>query len=131
MIQDVIGVAAEVERNERAAKFHPDQGGHDCSQVRPTVFLGRVDAPEAHLFRSGLQFAILFRLDAGGIFALVFQHLMFERHEFTVYETPDGLLNHFLFVAEREIHSRSLSVWLDAQYCYRAIVAQQSEGMLT
>jgi hypothetical protein len=53
------------------------------------------------------------------------QDFAFEGHEFAIYKTPYGLLNHFLFFGEGEIHCDLLvdvfslyALPLDDQYSY-------------
>src|SRR5260221_312058 len=42
--------------------------------------------------------------------------LIFERHKFAVHETTYGLLDHFLFVCQGEIHGGPFRLWLVALY---------------
>ncbi len=127
MIEDVVRCTAKGEGDQRAAHLHDDEGGHYGSQVGSSIFLGRVDAPEAQVSGFHLEGVIQFWFNTGGVFAFGLQDFAFEGHEFAIYKTPYGLLNHFLFFAEGEIHCDllvdvfSLYTRWDDQYSYFSI----------
>jgi hypothetical protein len=102
-VQDVVGGAAELERNERAAGLHGDDGAHHGAEVDPAVLLGGSNAPESGGLGLLLEILGLLGREAGAVLALVAQHLRLERDDFLLHEGADGVAHHLLFVGKREI----------------------------
>ncbi len=116
MVEDIISIATKGKRHKCAPHLNGDQGRHYCSQVGSSIFLWCIDTPEAQILCFHLEIMIEAGLDTRWIFAFSLHDLIFERHKFAVHETPYGLLDHFLFVCQGEIHGGPFRLWLVALY---------------
>src|SRR5580700_1733801 len=99
-VEDVVGRAAEPERDERPAGLHRHDRGHHRAEGDAAVLLGCVDAPPAAGLGLALELGQLAGLERGQPAALVAQHLVLERHDLLLDELPDRVADGPLLVRQ-------------------------------
>jgi hypothetical protein len=104
VVQDVVGLAAELEGQEGSAQFDLDDRRGDRVQAHAAVLGRRLHAPEVGLAGQLAQAGALLGVQAGrAALALAAQHLVLQRHELPLDEGPHPVAYGALFFAQREI----------------------------
>jgi hypothetical protein len=110
VVQDVVGVPAELERHERPTELALDERRHHRPEVHPAVRLRRQQTPETRLAGLVLQPLQLVIGQAALARTFAAQHLGLERHDLALDEGPDPVADRPFLVAQPEVHTHS-SCW--------------------
>src|SRR5579864_7454825 len=102
--QDVVGAAAELKADQRAAELHTDQRIHHRAQIRAAVLLGRLESPQPGGPGVGLQLSHGSLVGEALAANLGLLYLIEQRSNLLAHEFAHGLEDHPLFFAQSKVH---------------------------